>query len=401
MTLSRPRVLVLTPRFPYPVVGGDRLRIFELCKVLSQHADLTLLSLCETRDELTMAVPSDGVFQGVERVYLSRWQSRLNALLALPTLTPLQVAYYRSRLFADRVAALMPQHDLVLAHLIRTGDYVRRRPVPGILEMTDAISLNYQRVSQAGGALRDWRSLVYRVEARRLLRYERAALKDFERVLLVSDVDRAFLLGERDDPNVLVCSNGVDLSHLPFCSREQAEPVVVFIGNMNTVQNLDAAIFFAAEVLPLLRRLGPFRFRIIGRMDAHTQAVLAAYEGVELSPNVSSVADAASGAFAAVAPMRLGAGIQNKVLEYMALGLPCISSSVGFEGLSACPGEDLLLADSASDWARGIEMLWTSPETRGRLACSARRYVQENHDWTARLAPVVTAVAQLSQKSDV
>ncbi|MFN3690027.1 MAG: glycosyl transferase family 1, partial [Fimbriimonadales bacterium] len=96
------------------MVGGDRLRIFELCKVLSQHADLTLLSLCETRDELTMAVPSDGVFQGVERVYLSRWQSRLNALLALPTLTPLQVAYYRSRLFADRVAALMPQHDLVL-----------------------------------------------------------------------------------------------------------------------------------------------------------------------------------------------------------------------------------------------------------------------------------------------
>lgn len=395
MTTPKPRLLVLTPRFPYPVVGGDRLRIFELCKVLSQHADLTLLSLCETKDELTMTVPADGVFHAVERVYLPRWRSRLNALMALPTATPLQVAYYRSRTFAARVAALLPQHDLVLAHLIRTGEYVRCRPVPGILEMTDAISLNYQRVSDTRHTLRDWRALAYRIEARRLLRYERAILDDFERVLLVSEVDRAYLLDQRDDPRVLVCSNGVDLSQLAFSFREQADPVVVFIGNMNTVQNLDACVFFAAEVLPLLRRSGPFRFRIIGRMDERTQSVLAAYDGVELRANVSSVSDAASGAFAAVAPMRLGAGIQNKVLEYMALGLPCVTSAVGFEGLSAQPGSDLLLAESPAEWARALQAFWEKPDVRVAFAAAAYRYVQTHHEWASRLAPVVDSVEQL------
>jgi glycosyltransferase involved in cell wall biosynthesis len=399
--LARPRLLVLTPRFPYPVVGGDRLRIFQLCKALSSVADLTLLSLCESPEEMSMAVPADGVFQRAERVFLSPWRSRLNALMALPTRTPLQVAYYRSREFAQRIDELLPSHDLVLAHLIRTGDYVRAAALPRILEMTDAISLNYQRVQSVSSSHRDLRSLVYAIEARRLLAYERQIIGEFDRAVLVSEVDRQHLLQGRDDPRVLVYSNGVDLEHLGFKERVPAEPVVVFIGNMTTVQNMDACMFFAAEVLPLMRTRHPFRFRVIGRIDPKARAALERFEGVEVRANVDSISQAVEGAYAGVAPMRLGAGIQNKVLEYMALGLPAVVSSVGLEGLKAVPGRDLLVASEPTEMSQALISLWHNTEQRLAVAKAGRRYVESTHIWEAMLRPLLSAVSELGQAKRV
>lgn len=394
---ARPRVLVLTPRFPYPVVGGDRLRIFQLCKALSTVADLTLLSLCESPEEMSMTVPADGVFQRVERVFLSPWRSRLNVLMALPSRTPLQVAYYRSREFAQHIGELLPSHDLVLAHLIRTGDYVRGAALPRILEMTDAISLNYQRVQSVSSSHRDLRSFVYAIEARRLLAYERQIIGEFDRAVLVSEVDRQHLLQGLDDPRVLVCSNGVDLEHLSFKERAPAEPVVVFIGNMTTVQNMDACMFFAAEVLPLMRTYHPFRFRVIGRIDSKGKAALERFEGVEVRANVGSISQAVEGAYAGVAPMRLGAGIQNKVLEYMALGLPAVVSSVGLEGLEAVPGRDLLLASEPAEMSQTLISLWHNTEQRLAVAKAGRCYVESTHIWEAMLRPLLNAVRELGQ----
>ncbi len=392
MPSPRPRILVLTPRFPYPVIGGDRLRIYHVCKALSEVADLTLLSLCESTSEMQMAVPDDGVYQRVERVFLPPWRSRLNALLALPGRTPLQVAYYRSAAFAQRIDELLPSHDLVVAHLIRTGDYVRQAALPRVLEMTDAISLNYQRVQSLRSSHRDIRAFIYAVEAKRLLAYERQIVREFNASVLVSDIDRVHLLEGREDARVLVCSNGVDLAHLSFKERVPADPVVVFIGNMTTVQNMDACMFFASEVLPLMRAQYPFCFRVIGRIDAQGQEALERFEGVEVRANVSSVSEATEGAYAGVAPMRLGAGIQNKVLEYMALGLPAVVSPVGLEGLTALDGRDLLVSSSGADMAQALVSLWWQPELRLTLSRAGRRYVESEHVWTKVLKPLVDAV---------
>jgi glycosyltransferase involved in cell wall biosynthesis len=321
--------------------------------------------------------------------------------MALPTRTPLQVAYYRSREFAQRIDELLPSHDLVLAHLIRTGDYVRAAALPRILEMTDAISLNYQRVQSVSSSHRDLRSLVYAIEARRLLAYERQIIGEFDRAVLVSEVDRQHLLQGRDDPRVLVYSNGVDLEHLGFKERVPAEPVVVFIGNMTTVQNMDACMFFAAEVLPLMRTRHPFRFRVIGRIDPKARAALERFEGVEVRANVDSISQAVEGAYAGVAPMRLGAGIQNKVLEYMALGLPAVVSSVGLEGLKAVPGRDLLVASEPTEMSQALISLWHNTEQRLAVAKAGRRYVESTHIWEAMLRPLLSAVSELGQAKRV
>ncbi|MCA8336436.1 glycosyltransferase [Burkholderia multivorans] len=394
MRENKKKLLVLTPRFPYPVIGGDKLRIYHLCRTLSRHYSLTLLSLCESEEEMRAELPSDGVFDRVERVFLSRARSYLNTLLALPTRTPLQVAYYRSSAFAAAVSRLLPSHDGVLVHLLRCAEYVRKSDKPRVLEMTDAISLNYSRVKQLRKA-RGIKSRVFAIEAKRLLDYERTIVDDFDLSVLVSKTDRDYLFPGEPSKRVMVCSNGVDLSGLPYTARTMASRLLIFIGDMRTVQNQDMCHFFAEAVLPLLRKRGDYRFRIVGSIAPSLAERFRAYDGVEVTGRVASVAQAALDGAIGVCPMRIGAGVQNKILEYMALGLPVVTTSLGHEGLGARREQDLLIADTPEDFVNCIERLVNDEDAAVRMAERARIFVEREHSWERVLAALVERADEL------
>ena len=395
MSNIRPRVLVLVPRFPYPVIGGDRLRIYYLCRELAKDYSLTLLSLCETQEEMNMKVPSDGIFERIERVYLPKWKSAFNVLCALPSSSPLQVAYYRSKEFGRRIDELLPSHDLSLAHLIRTGDYLLSKKCIRVLEMTDAISLNYKRVKELK-AKKTLKTLVYSIESERLFRYEKRVVHDFDLVSLVSDTDRSFLIGEAGrGERVLTCSNGVDFSGFPYSERKSGSQLIVFIGNMLSAQNLDACDFFIKEIFPGLRSKFGALFRVVGRISDADAARFRSFEGVEVTGLVDSIPAAVSDAAVAVCPMRIGAGVQNKVLEYMALGIPAITSSIGFEGLAAVDGKDLIVANSYEEYERAVERLFSDDVFSKGMARSARAYVERDHDWVSMMMPLRNRVKEV------
>jgi len=394
MNQDKKKLLVLTPRFPYPVIGGDKLRIYHLCRVLSRRFSLTLLSMCESGDEMHAALPDDGVFDRVERVFLSRRRSYLNTLLALPTRTPLQVAYYRSRAFAAAVTRLLPSHDGAFVHLVRCAEYVRKSDKPRVLEMTDAISLNYSRVKQLRRA-RGLKSRVFGIEAKRLLDYERTIVDDFDLSVLVSRTDRDYLFPGDPGKKVMVCSNGVDLSGLPYTARSMASRILIFIGDMRTVQNQDMCHYFAEAVLPLLRKRADYRFRIVGSIATALAERFRAYDGVDVTGRVESVAQAASDGAIGVCPMRIGAGVQNKILEYMALGLPVVTTSLGHEGLGAQSGRDLLIADSPEEFVDRIEQLVADEAAAVEMTARARAFVEHEHGWERMLAPLVDEVSAL------
>ncbi|WP_175695642.1 glycosyltransferase [Burkholderia ambifaria] len=394
MNPDKKKLLVLTPRFPYPVIGGDKLRIYHLCRVLSRRFSLTLLSMCESDDEMHAALPDDGVFDRVERVFLSRRRSYLNTLLALPTRTPLQVAYYRSRAFAAAVARLLPSHDGAFVHLVRCAEYVRKSDKPRVLEMTDAISLNYSRVKQLRRA-RGLKSRVFGIEAKRLLDYERTIVDDFDLSVLVSRTDRDYLFPGQPAKKVMVCSNGVDLSGLPYTARSIASRILIFIGDMRTVQNQDMCHYFAEAVLPLLRKRADYRFRIVGSIAPVLAERFRAYDGVDVTGRVESVAQAASDGAIGVCPMRIGAGVQNKILEYMALGLPVVTTSLGHEGLGAQSGRDLLIADTPEEFVDRIEQLVADEAAAVEMTARARAFVEHEHGWERMLAPLVDEVSAL------
>lgn len=373
---------------------------------MSKRHHLTLLTLCETRAEMTRALPDDGVFAARHRVLLPRWRSWLNCVAALPGRGPLQVAYYRSAEFRARVAELLSQHDAAFAHLIRVAGYLDRRAgKPAILDMTDAISMNYARVAASGGSAR---GLIYRIERPRLFRYEREIARRFESTVLCSPVDRDFLFPPPAPGNILVCGNGVDVARVRFSPPESSPSpspspagVAVFIGNMATLQNRDAAWWFCRRVLPLLRRQNAaWEFTVIGPVSARERAQFNRLPGVTATGYVEDVAAevtrarAGGGVVVGVCPVRAAAGVQNKILDYMAMGLPCVTTAIGAEGLRARDGEELWVADSAQEFAAAIAGLAADPALARRVAINARRYVEAAHSWAANLAPLLARLAQ-------
>jgi glycosyltransferase involved in cell wall biosynthesis len=146
----------------------------------------------------------------------------------------------------------------------------------------------------------------------------------------------------------------------------------------------------------LVRERLQCRFRAVGRIKPGDARRLRAIEGVEVLGNVVNVADAVGNARVGVAPVRLGAGVQNKVLEYMALGLPVITSPVALEGLQARAGLDLLVAATPEEYVSQLEVLWRDEELRVGLAASGLRYVKHAHAWAHRLHPLVDQVASLT-----
>lgn len=382
---------MLSPRYPYPLISGDRVRIHYMARELSRHFDATLLCLCDDEDEFRAPVPSHSPFDSIERIWLPRWRSYANVLRALGSAAPLQVAYYRHAEFARRTRELVAGHDIVLAHLVRTAGYALDISLPKVLEMTDAISLTYER-TKGTTSKRRVRTWIYGIEQRRLRRYEERMLEAFDPVSLVSHVDRSYLLKTVERENVLVCPNGVDLDEYPFQLQFDAAPVVVFFGNMTTLPNLDACTYFVREVLPSLRKIRPWTFRVIGRIRAPDARALRALDGVEVVGEVPSIAAAVRGARAGVCPMRIGAGMQNKLLEYMALGLPAITSTLSLRPISARPDAEVLVADDPEAFVRQVERLYADTELSRRLAAAARTYVADNHAWGAHLAPLVLAM---------
>lgn len=392
--INKKQILVLTPRFPFPVIGGDRLRIYKICKELSKHYDLTLLSLCDKREELNYEYDRE-VFSSVHRVYLSKKKSILNVIFSLFSNTPLQIGYYKSKEFEDKLKQLLPEHSATLSHLIRVGDYVKENKDINFLEMTDAISLNYKRVKEKASLL-SLKTFVYSFEQKRLERYERTINNKFSLTTLVSQVDSDYLYPDRPN-NVLVCGNGVDAVSLPFSERKIAKDkkiTLVFIGNLYSLQNMDGVRWFTKEVLPFLNKHGNFEFKVIGRITDKDKSWLESQPGVVVTGEVDSITYAAADGYIGVCPIRLGAGIQNKVLEYMALGLPCISSTVGFEGLGAEEGKEIYVANTKEEYLRVLNYFITNLDKYTETALVAKKFIGENFSWEAKLSPYIQKIKE-------
>jgi glycosyltransferase involved in cell wall biosynthesis len=350
--------------------------------------------MCESKKEMEYSLPRDGVFARVERVLHRKSQRALGCLGALPSMTPFQVGYYRNAEFAARLDDLLPSHDGVLAHLIRTGDYLADCGLPKILEMTDALSLTYRRGAELNRGNR-LSAVAYRWEARRLIRYERAIIKNFDMSVLVSAVDRDFLLPGDDGERIEVCPNGVDTQELPF-SYSPDRKTIVFIGNNTALHNSDGILYFTKEIFPMVRARCPeSRFKIIGRMNDRLQRKLEREPQVVVTGAVGSIVNAARGASVGVCPVRFGAGVQNKMLEYLSLGIPAVTSTIGLEGLTAEDRLHLLVARSPQEWTDRICELLENPARGYALARAGRELVEQQYSWSSLMIPLRRRICEL------
>lgn len=387
---SKPKILVVTPRLPFPPIGGDKLRIYNLCKELSKQYEISLISLHTSRRK-TIDFP-DEIFKEAIIVHHPKWKRHLFSLLYLFSTKPIQLGYYKSIPLKNYIKHHAHKYDAIFCHLIRTAGYSEYFEGVKLIELTDALSLTYMRSSKAEKKINlNLKSLIYKIESRRVARYEKKVVNAFDHCYVVSNIDKNHLenLNPKYKENLSVFGNGINYESFMFKSRsiKKNEIIpIIFVGMMKTLQNRDAIMWFSTHVLPIIRKKYPnIILEVHGKISAKWSNKLRSYEGVNVKGEFQDINVALKSAKIGICPMRIGAGIQNKILEYQALGIPVITSSVGFEGLICNPGSEILIANTPEQYAEQITLLVEHPEIYNNISVKARSLIEKYYSWTSQL----------------
>ena len=258
-------------------------------------------------------------------------------------------------------------------------NFPRSPRTPSVLFQHNVESALWRR--QAAHEPHPLKRLAFRLEAAKMLRYERATVGRFRHVIAVSEHDRR-LMSEMTDPSrISVTPTGVDLArYRSAAGRRAAAPLVIFLGSMDWEANIDGVDYFCEEIWPaVLRAVPAARFRVVGR-NPHPRVLRRASESVEVTGTVPSVVEHLQEAAVFVVPLRVGGGTRLKIYEAMAAGKAVVSTTVGAEGLDVTDGSDILLADDAASFADSIVRLLTDEEERGRLERAASE-TAARYDW--------------------
>ena len=374
------RILFVTPRFPYPPLKGDSLRVYHELRALSKEHEITLLSIAETPPSAEDYAKIAPLCKKVCVVPLPRWEAAFNLAAGLTSRKPLQVQFYKSANFRARLKELLSSDsfDVVHAVLVRMVPYVWDIcDPPVVVDLIDSQTLNLaDRRTQTRGITR----LAYDLEYRRMRSYERGVSRHFPALVVTSEADRRELAA----PHVTVLPNGVDVARFAFSGTQgREERSLIFTGNMGYHPNEEAMLWFADQVWPLVREREPgIRLEIVGTNPGpKLRRLSSSCPGIEIIGSVPEVVPYLQKATAAVCPMRSGSGIQNKVLEAMSTGAPVIASSVANRGVHGTPGRDLLIADEPLEFAECITRVLRDADLRNSLAIAGRAYVEQHYRW--------------------
>ena len=395
------RILCLTSRLPYPPNRGDRLRAFHLIEHLSQEHDLSLVSFIADEAERAHLPSLRTYCRDVRVLPMSPVRSALSASLNIWRREPLQALYYRlgamRRLVDDMIATTDFQAAYV--HLFRMAPYVAHHSqLYRIVDLTDVISKEIDlSLPYRGPASR----AVYRLEKKRISRYERWVAQNFEETWLISSSDRQALAQTSPEANIRVVPNGVDLEQFHPTGQPCAPNSLIFVGHLRVLHNVDAATYLAQDVLPLvLREVPTCTLNIVGADPAPQIQRLGQSVAITVTGFVPDLNAHLNRAAIFVAPLRFAAGIQNKVLEAMAAGRPVITTSLVNDGLGAQPGRELLVADDATATAQHIVRLLADTSLREQMGRAGRQFVQERYSWIHAVERMRTIDKNLRQGSD-
>jgi sugar transferase (PEP-CTERM/EpsH1 system associated) len=384
-------VLFITPRPPYPPAKGDQLVMYHRIRELSQRHRITLLSLVQRERDLTDLDEIRPWCAAVHTIHLPLWRSLLSAGLRAPISSlPLQALYYQSRRVRRSVGEVLRVGDFDLVHvcLLRLAPYVREADVPRVLELIDSMSLNLDFYSRLEPPPKRW---LLRWELARVAQYEREVALSFDHCLVVSERDReALITATGDRERISVVPNGVDseLFH-PGHGSKDAVPTIVFSGTMSYGPNVHALEWFVERCLPAVRAAASgVRLLVAGRNPSTRVRALGEQEGVVVLGAVPSMTDVLNRAHVAIAPMRSGSGIQNKVLEAMACGLPVVATTLGLGSIRARVGQELVVADTEAEFSAAVAQLLDSPARAAEIGRRARAFVTGNHSWSAGAAQI-------------
>lgn len=389
------RLLFVTPFPPSPQRPAPLNHIMQL----SQRHSIVLVSLVRTEQSAAELQAIRPYCEEVVPVPLSRPALWANAARFALSPTPLFAGLFHSEELRRQVNRLARQgrFDLLHVHHIRAARLVTDvAGLPGVFDAQDCMTMLMERHfrSRPGPA----QSALYWTEWRKMAAYEPRICEAFQHVTVCSKVDEQALKAMSPGLATTLIRNGVDLERFRPAARASDAPVLAFTGRLSYYPNRDALSYFYSDIFPLVRAQVPAARLIVvgGGLPAGQEAALRRDPAVELVGETSDVRPYVQRAQVSVAPMRLGAGSNYKIIESLAMGVPVVTSSQGCAGLDVVPGRDLLSADTPDQFARDVCELLHSSSLRRELARCGREYVETYHDWATivgRLEAVHARVA--------
>lgn len=395
------RVLYIAHRVPFPPDKGERLRAYHQIKALSARYELTVAALAHSQGDLTAA---DGLRGCARKVIVGKAGGLAGLVRGAASLAAgrsVTEGYFRSRSLERQLEALSGQapFDLaigysssVLPALLRANAKAR------VMDLIDVDSAKWGDYARAAGGIR---GSLYRLESHRVAALERRALEQCQAVVLTSPQEAALLDAGMHKSKILPIGNGVDLEYFrPAQPAGGDGRTIVFTGTMDYRPNVEAVAWFVRQVWPAVRAArGDARFIIVGRDPAAAVRRLAREPGVEVTGQVPDVRPFLAQAAVAVVPLHIARGIQNKVLEAMAMGAAVVASPQAMEGLDVTAGREVLCADAEPKWIAHLRRLLMCPEERIGLGRLARQCVEARYTWTARLAGLMNLAESLMEGS--
>lgn len=377
------RVLYLTHGCPYPPNKGDRIRNFHILKHLSQTHSVTLIYPSFSQQDVDQSSYLKGFCAAIHTVRLSPLLAKLKCCISLLGDRSLTNAHF----YSDRLRRLIDEqeYDLAVVDCSSMAQYVLDVAQPKVIDFVDVDSDKWKLYASMNTFPKSW---IYKREFKKLQDFEAKLVKEFEASVVISENEKQ-LLPQTD--RLFVVRNGIDLEY--FSPREKYDPdTMIFTGAMDYFPNIDAVAYFHEQIFPLIKKERPGAKFIIGGMNPAPRISALQSDDTFVTGFVPDMREYLGRAAVCVVPLRIAKGVQNKVLEAMAMGVPVVSTSSANEGIHAIDQRDLVVADDPSRFADSVIQILENNERAKALAQQGRIFVERNFAWEENLRQIDLAI---------
>nr|NQU92086.1 glycosyltransferase [Bacteroidota bacterium] len=377
------KILVILSRIPYPLEKGDKLRAFNHIKYLAKNNEIVLCALNDEPIHPDTGTKLKPYCSATHFFNISKTSKIINLLRAFFKGIPFQAGYFYNRRVKQKINAIIDNEkpDHIFCQLIRVAPYVMDSTVTKTLDYQDVFSKGIERrIEKAPRYLRP----LFKSEYRRLLRFEKLVFDRFDNKVIISKPDRD-LIPHPDKDKIQIIPNGVDMDFFHPMDRKK-DYDLVFIGNMGYPPNVDAAGYLVNEILPHVHKSKPDVRVLLAGATPDKRVLALQSENVQVTGWVDDIRDCYARAKIFIAPMQIGTGLQNKLLEAMAMKIPSVTSGLANSALGAKHQEEILVAEKPAEYAQLILNLLDNPEFSNKLAEAGHQFVQQNYCWDSATA---------------
>lgn len=380
----RLRILFCAVRFPFPLIGGDRVKPYHLLRHLASYHDVTLLTFhhgSEAPPEKVQAMEELGV--DVVSIPLHPLRSGLRCLTNAVNDLPLEIQFYQDPAYAQKLRHLLAEKnfDIAMGFFMRAGEYLRSIPIPKILIAEDCRTLYMQRSHDTTHHTSVHQKLIRKWELKKLVQYEPKLVKAFDFTTFVTEEDISAMRSMQSDVRYRLLTNGVESDPASEYVNQSDRRDLVFAGKLDVWANTMMVHEIVRDIFPRISDVVPgVKLHIVGGYPPKSIQRLRS-ENIHIHSNVSDVRKYLRSAAVFLHPHKGGSGIQNKALEAMASGCAVVTTKTGVHGIPAVHGRDVMIGTSAEEIAFYATQLLKDVPFRTALAEKAQRLVSEKFSW--------------------